>query len=57
VGKRDLQGGVGFNGHALMGDKDVSRANNFVVVEFPRENLKFVEKVGEGQFGEVSECY
>ena len=23
------------------------------VIEFPRENLKFVEKVGEGQFGEV----
>ena len=24
------------------------------VIEFPRESLKFVEKLGEGQFGEVS---
>ncbi|KAH3710765.1 hypothetical protein DPMN_070260 [Dreissena polymorpha] len=24
------------------------------VVEFPRENLRFVEVLGEGQFGEVS---
>ena len=26
---------------------------DFSVMEFPRENLKFVEKLGEGQFGEV----
>ena len=23
------------------------------MMEFPRENLKFIEKLGEGQFGEV----
>jgi len=26
------------------------------VVEFPRENLRFVEKIGDGLFGEVSSC-
>lgn len=26
---------------------------DFSVIEFPRENLRFLEKVGEGQFGEV----
>ena len=24
------------------------------IIEFPRDNLRFVEKLGEGQFGEVS---
>ena len=27
---------------------------DLAIVEFPRENLRFVEVLGEGQFGEVS---
>ena len=27
------------------------------VNEFPRENLRFLEVLGEGQFGEVSSIY
>ena len=32
---------------------DTLWTEDFSVMEFPRENLRFVEKLGEGQFGEV----
>ena len=30
---------------------------DLAIVEFPRENLRFVEVLGEGQFGEVSALF
>ena len=31
-------------------------ADQLPVIEFPRDKLHFVEKIGEGQFGEVNLC-
>ena len=31
-------------------------ADQLPVIEFPRDKLHFVEKLGEGQFGEVNLC-
>ena len=32
---------------------DLLWKEDLAVIEFPREHLKFLEKLGEGQFGEV----
>lgn len=32
---------------------DLLWKDDFSLMEFPKENLKFLEKLGEGQFGEV----
>lgn len=34
-----------------------SAANLYAAPELPRSCLKFIEKIGEGQFGEVSAAY
>ena len=39
--------------YAVPNNIDFSWQEDLSVMEFPRENLKFVEKLGEGQFGEV----
>lgn len=33
---------------------EISPQDDISALEFPRENLKFIDKLGEGQFGEVS---
>ena len=38
-----------------MNERFIMFKDDFSVIEFSRENLKFVEKLGEGQFGEVSD--
>ena len=49
----NIQGVSGNNVYAVP-NPDLLWSEDFSVMEFPRENLKFVEKLGEGQFGEVS---
>ena len=46
----------GFSGNSLYavpGNLDLVWKEELSVMEFPRENLQFREKLGEGQFGEV----
>ena len=48
-----LQGVSGNNVYAVP-NADLLLSIDYTVMEFPRENLRFVEVLGEGQFGEVS---
>ncbi|XP_074653908.1 discoidin domain-containing receptor 2-like isoform X2 [Tubulanus polymorphus] len=48
----NIQGVSGSNVYAVP-NPDLLFSEDFTIVEFPRENLKFLEKLGEGQFGEV----
>ena len=47
-----LQGVSGSNVYAAP-NLDLLWKDDFSLMEFPKENLKFLEKLGEGQFGEV----
>ncbi len=47
-----LQGLTGNSTYAAP-STDLLWKEELAVIEFPRENLKFMEKLGEGQFGEV----
>lgn len=47
-----LQGVSGNNVYAVP-NADLLLSIDYSVMEFPRENLRFVEVLGEGQFGEV----
>ena len=49
----NIQGVSGNNVYGVPNDLDMLWTEDFSVIEFPRENLQFVEKLGEGQFGEV----
>ena len=49
-----LQGVSGNNVYAVP-NADLLLSIDYSVMEFPRENLRFVEVLGEGQFGEVSD--
>ena len=48
-----IQGVSGNNVYAVPGNLDLVDSDPDII-EFPRDNLRFVEKLGEGQFGEVS---
>lgn len=48
-----LQGVSGNNVYAVP-NADLLLSIDYSVMEFPRENLRFVEVLGEGQFGEVN---
>lgn len=48
-----LQGVSGNNIYAVP-NADLLLSIDYSVPEFPRDNLKFIEVLGEGQFGEVS---
>jgi len=48
-----LQGASGNSVYSTPTGMDMLWTDDFSVMEFPRENLRFVEKLGEGQFGEV----
>lgn len=48
----NIQGVSGSNVYAVP-NPDLLWSEDLAVMEFPRENLKFIEKLGEGQFGEV----
>ncbi len=48
----NLQGVSGNNVYAVP-NADLLWKEDLSVIEFPRDNLKFLEKLGEGQFGEV----
>ena len=50
-----FQGVSGNNLYSVPNTDHVLWKEDFSVMEFPRENLKFLEKLGEGQFGEVSD--
>lgn len=50
-----LQGVSGNNVYAVP-NADLLLSIDYTVMEFPRENLRFVEVLGEGQFGEVHLC-
>ena len=47
-----FQGVSGSNVYAAP-NLDLLWKDDFSLMEFPKENLKFLEKLGEGQFGEV----
>lgn len=49
-----LQGVSGNNVYAVP-NADLLLSIDYSVMEFPRENLRFVEVLGEGQFGEVND--
>ncbi|KAK2191810.1 hypothetical protein NP493_45g07003 [Ridgeia piscesae] len=51
-----LQGASGNSVYSTPTGMDMLWTDDFSVMEFPRENLRFVEKLGEGQFGEVHLC-
>ncbi|XP_064615973.1 discoidin domain-containing receptor 2-like isoform X2 [Liolophura sinensis] len=51
----NLQGVSGNNVYASQ-NSDLLLSMDYSVMEFPRENLKFIEVLGEGQFGEVHLC-
>ena len=40
--------------YAVPSSADLMWKEEMASAEFPRDKLKFVEKLGEGQFGEVS---
>ena len=48
-----LQGFSGASHYAVPGNLELLWKDELSVHEFPREKLKFVEKLGGGQFGEV----
>ena len=48
-----LQGASGNSVYSTPCNMDTLWTEDFSVMEFPRENLRFIEKLGEGQFGEV----
>ncbi|XP_052828814.1 discoidin domain-containing receptor 2 isoform X2 [Octopus bimaculoides] len=50
-----LQGVSGNNIYAVP-NADLLLSIDYSVAEFPRDNLKFIEVLGEGQFGEVHLC-
>ncbi|KAL8625922.1 hypothetical protein ACOMHN_012514 [Nucella lapillus] len=50
-----LQGVSGNNVYAVP-NADLLLSIDYSVMEFPRENLRFVQVLGEGQFGEVHLC-
>ena len=50
-----LQGLSGNSLYAVPNNMDLLWKEEISVMEFSRENLQFVEKLGEGQFGEVSQ--
>ena len=55
-GEEGTQGMQGFSGNSLYAvpnNLDLLWQEELNVMELPRENLQFVEKIGEGQFGEV----
>lgn len=49
-----LQGASGNSVYSTPIGMDMLWTEDFSVMEFPRDNLRFIEKLGEGQFGEVS---
>ena len=49
-----LQGFSGNSLYAVPTNMELMWKEDLAVMEFPRENLIFKEKLGEGQFGEVS---
>ena len=51
-----LQGASGNSVYSTPCNMDTLWTEDFSVMEFPRENLRFVEKLGEGQFGEVRDA-
>lgn len=51
----NIQGVSGNNVYAAP-NPDLLWTEDFNVMELPRDNLKFLEKLGEGQFGEVGIC-
>ena len=51
----NIQGLTGNSLYAVP-NPDLLWKEDFSIIEFPRENLTFVEKLGEGQFGEVMNC-
>lgn len=51
-----LQGVSGNNIYAVP-NADLLLSIDYSVAEFPRDNLKFIEVLGEGQFGEVRYMY
>ncbi len=50
----NIQGVSGNTVYAVPGNMDTIWTDELSVMEFPRETLKFVQKLGEGQFGEVT---
>ena len=56
--RNSLQGTTGTNTFSTgSADSDEQWAEELAVMEFPRESLKYLDKLGEGQFGEVREWY
>ncbi|XP_053381060.1 discoidin domain-containing receptor 2-like isoform X2 [Mercenaria mercenaria] len=51
----NLQGATGSSVYSIP-NAELLLSIDLAVVEFPRENLRFVEVLGEGQFGEVHLC-
>ena len=49
----NIQGVSGNNVYAVP-NPDLLTRDDYSIMEFPRDHLKFIEKLGEGQFGEVS---
>ena len=43
--------------YAVPNNLDLTWKEDLSVMEFPRDNLHFVEKLGEGQFGEVTDAF
>lgn len=43
--------------YATAGHSSHLAKEDLTIIEFPRENLKFLEKLGEGLFGEVRSCH
>lgn len=51
-----LQGVSGNNVYAVPNSDLLVSSVDCALVEFPRRNLRFVEVLGEGEFGEVCKC-
>ena len=49
----NIQGVGGNNIYALPDNLEPMWLEDFSVIEFPRENLNFIERIGEGAFGDV----
>ena len=49
----NIQGVSGNNVYGVPQNLDLLWMDDFQAMEFPRDNIQFVEKLGEGQFGEV----
>ena len=52
-----LQGVSGNNVYAVPNSDLLVSSVDVALVEFPRRNLRFLEVLGEGEFGEVSFCF